>query len=83
MDMPIAETIISEHDELMIFPEIVQQDKYGFGFRKGSPLVKPFNEAMGRLMSQGLEEELKSRWMGKDESAKILIPQDWEGKNGT
>lgn len=82
-DMPVAEIIVAEHDELMIFPEVIREDKYGFGFRKGSPLVEPFNEAMSRLKSQGLDEELKSKWMGQDESVKKLIPQDWEGKNGT
>ncbi len=83
LDKPIAEMVVSEHKELMIFPEIVMEDAYGFGFQKGSPLVPVFNEAMGKLLRQGLGDEMTAKWMGDDESVKKLIPQDWEGKNGT
>jgi polar amino acid transport system substrate-binding protein len=62
---------------------VVQKDSYGFGFQKGSPLVAPFNEAMQKLLAQGLADEMTVKWMGTDETAKVLIPQDWEGKNGT
>ena len=83
MDMPNAEIVVSEHQEFVIFPEVVQEDSYGFGFQKGSPLVAPFNEAMQKLLAQGLADEMTVKWMGTDETAKVLIPQDWEGKNGT
>lgn len=83
LDMPNAEIVVAEHDELMIFPEVVQHDEYGFGFRKGSELVKPFNDALQKLLAQGLGDEMTVKWMGKDESSKTLIPQDWEGTNGT
>ena len=83
MDMPIAAMVVSEHKELMIFPEVIMEDQYGFGFRKGSPLLAPFNEAMRKLESQGLNEKMSTKWMGTDEEEKVLIPQDWEGKNGT
>ena len=83
MDKPIAEMLISDHEELMIFPEIIMPDAFGFGFQKGSPLVPAFNAAMEKLMSQGLSDTLIAKWMGNDEDAKVLIPQDWEGKNGT
>ena len=83
MDMPNAEIVVAEHPELVIFPEIIQQDDYGFGFQKGSPLVAPFNEAMNKLIAQGLRNEMTAKWMGNDESAKVLIDQDWEGANGT
>ena len=83
LDMPNAEIVVAEHEELMIFPEVVQHDEYGFGFRKGSELVKPFNDALQKLLAQGLGDEMTVKWMGKDESSKTLIPQDWEGTNGT
>lgn len=83
MDKPIAEMVVSDHEELMIFPEIIMEDSFGFGFQKGSSLIPAFNEAMNKLMTQGLSVSLTAKWMGNDESDKFLIPQDWEGKNGT
>ena len=83
MDSPVAEMAVALHDELTIFPEVIKDDKFGFGFQKGSPLVAPFNEAMKKLMDEGISEEMKEKWMGSDESKKVLLTQDWEGKNGT
>ena len=82
-DKPVAEGIVGNHPELMVFPEIVMNDAYGIGFQKGNTLVSAFNEAMDRLMAQGLDDELTAKWMGTDDAAKQVIPQDWEGENGT
>ncbi len=83
MDGPTAELAVSMHNELMVFPETIRNDMFGFGFPKGSELLKPFNAAMDTLKEEGLLEELKTKWMGKDDLAKRLIEQDWEGKKGT
>ena len=83
LDRPIAEMIAAQYSDIMIFPEVIAQDPYGFGFAKGSELVAPFNEAMNKLKAEGLNEQLRAKWMGTDESAKVLITQDWPGKNGT
>lgn len=83
LDRHNAQMFIAQFDDIMIFPEIIIPDYYGFGFTKGSPLVAPFNEAMKKLKSEGLDEKLVAKWMGTDELVKVLIPQDWPGKNGT
>ncbi len=83
MDGPTAELAVSMHDDLMVFPENIRNDMFGFGFPKGSEILKPFNTAMDKLKEEGLFDELKTKWMGKDELAKRLIEQDWAGKNGT
>lgn len=83
LDRHNAQMFISQFDDIMIFPEVIMPDYYGFGFTKGSPLVAPFNEAMHKLKKEGLDEKLVAKWMGTDEMAKVLIPQDWPGRNGT
>ena len=83
LDRAIAEMIVSEYSDIMVFPEVVYPDPAGFGFTKGSKLIAPFNEAMHKLKGEGLDEELTAKWMGTDEAAKVLIPQDWSGRNGT
>ncbi len=82
-DAPICEMIVSQHDELIAFPELICEDNFGFGFKKGNPLVNTFNDAMSKLEGEGLTQEMKDKWLGDDESEKVLIPQDWPGKNGT
>lgn len=83
MDKPIGEMVVLDHPELMIFPEIITEDSCGFGFQKGSPLVPEFNKALKKLMAEGISGEMAAKWMSKDADASRLIPQDWEGKNGT
>lgn len=83
LDLPVAEMAVREHEELTIFPECVKDDAYGFGFTKGSEVEEPFNAAMKKLVDEGLKAEMAEKWMGKDESVKVTIPQDWDGTKGT
>ena len=83
MDAPVAEMTVATHNELITFPELICKDDFGYGFRKGSPLVEPFNRAMQKLLEEGIAREMKKKWMGTDDSLKVLIPQDWAGEKGT
>ena len=83
MDDPDAKMAVAVYDSLIIFPEPLCEDRLGFGFQKGSPLVEPFNKALKKLMDEGITEKMEKKWLTADESGKVLIPQDWEGENGT
>jgi len=83
MDQPVAEVVVREYDGLMIFPEILAKDSYGFGFQKGNPLLPEFNASMAKLKAEGLDRQMTEKWMGTDEKAQVLISQDWPGTKGT
>lgn len=83
LDEPLARLAAARNGGLRIFEEPIVPDKYGYAFPKGSPLCAQFSEIIGQLHADGMIEELKEKWLGADESVKVLTEQAWDGANGT
>ena len=83
LDEPLAQLAVAKNEGLKIFEEPVVLDQYGYAFPKGSPLREQFNGVLAKLKEDGTIEALKEKWLGADESIKILTKQDWPGENGT
>ena len=83
LDEPLAQLAVAKNEGLKIFEEPVVLDQYGYAFPKGSPLREQFNGVLAKLKEDGTIEALKEKWLGADESIKILTKQDWLGENGT
>lgn len=86
LDMPVAELLVAQHPEFVIFPENVAPDQYGLILQNNSPLTPEFTRIIEQFMEDGTIDALKEKWFsGKDEQMII----DWseyrlEGrKNGT
>ena len=82
-DEPVARLAVNQNEGLVMMPDEVTKDNYGFFFSKGNSLVGKFDEAIDALEADGTLDELENRWTGSDESAKTLPDQDWETPNGT
>ena len=83
LDEPLAQLAAAKNEGLKIFEEPVVRDKYGYAFPKGSPLREQFNELIAKFKEDGTIASLKEKWLGADESIKVLIEQDWPGDKGT
>ena len=83
LDEPLAQLAVAKNEGLKIFEEPVIRDKYGYAFPKGSPLREQFNTFIGKFKEDGTIEALKEKWLGADESVKVLTKQDWPGDKGT
>lgn len=83
LDEPLARLAAARNGGLLIFEEPVVPDKYGYAFPKGSPLCAQFDGIIAQLKEDGTIEELKEKWLGADESVKVLTEQTWDGTNGT
>ena len=83
LDEPLAQLAVAKNEGLKIFEEPVVLDQYGYAFPKGSPLREQFNGVLAKFKEDGTIEALKEKWLGADESIKILTKQDWPGENGT
>ena len=83
LDDPICRLAVARNPEVMVFHEPVLPDQYGFAFPKGSPLRDKFNTVIGKFREDGTLQKLKDIWLGADDRKKVLIKQDWAGKNGT
>ena len=83
LDDPICRLAAARNPEVMVFHEPVMPDQYGFAFPKGSPLRNKFNTVLRKFSEDGTLQNLRDIWLGADESKKVLLKQDWPGKNGT
>lgn len=83
LDEPVARLAVHKNQGLCIMPETVSEAEYGVIFPKNSPLLEPFNEAVRSFWADGTMEALEKKWLDGDEEDKVLIKQDWVGKNGT
>jgi ABC-type amino acid transport substrate-binding protein len=83
LDDPICRLAAARNPEVMVFHEPVMPDQYGFAFPKGSPLRDKFNTVIRKFQEDGTLQNLRDIWLGADDSKKVLIKQDWAGKNGT
>ena len=83
LDEPICQLAAARNPEVMVFHEPVMPDQYGFAFPKGSPLRDKFNTVIRKFQEDGTLQNLRNIWLGADDSKKVLIKQDWAGKNGT
>jgi polar amino acid transport system substrate-binding protein len=75
IDMPVAKNLVAAQTDLMLFPEVVADDKYGFAVTKGSELGVKANEALKKLRDNGTIKGLEEIWFSADESKKFLPMQ--------
>lgn len=83
LDEPLAQLAVAKNEGLKIFEEPVVRDQYGYAFPKGSLLREQFNVVIAKFIEDGTIASLKEKWLGADESIKVLTEQDWPGNQGT
>ncbi|HBA67869.1 MAG TPA: hypothetical protein DCZ40_00700, partial [Lachnospiraceae bacterium] len=83
LDEPLAQLAVAKNEGLEIFREPVIRDQYGYAFPKGSSLREQFNTMIVKFKEDGTIASLKEKWLGADESVKVLTEQDWPGDAGT
>lgn len=85
-DLPLAQYIIAQREEYVIFPDVVTSDSYGFALAKESPLTEKANEALQKLKESGVIEQAAETWFSADESSKVLpeleYKEDFDGSDG-
>jgi len=84
LDMPVAKYLVAGNPGLVIFPDVVADDRYGFAVTKGSELAVKGNEALQKLKENGTVGELEKIWFSPDESKKVLSELNYiDGFNGS
>ena len=78
----VAELMVARNSGLAIMPEEIANDDIGICLRKNSPLTEQFNERIAAYTKDGTLDALHDKWMGADDSAKVMPPQDWDAPNG-
>lgn len=82
-DMPLAKLAVAKQPDLAIFPETVAPDSYGLGLQKNSPLTEQVNALLKQYEDDGTLQELQEKWIGSDDSKKIIDIGGYDAPNGT
>ncbi len=85
-DEPILRMFENSNIGVKVAPLVIDSFEFGIALKKDSPLTLKISKIISDFRKQGVLDELKEIWTGKDDSKKTIasIPkQNWEGKNGT
>jgi len=83
-DLPILNNIAAKNEGLVVLPELIMDDQYGFAVRlDDNDLKNTIDQVVAELRSNGTYEAMKKRWFPEkgDPAPMPLFPSD--GKNGT
>jgi len=62
-DKPIVQNIVAKNDGLLVIPELMFEDQYGFAVRLEEPgLKKTIDEVLAELKSNGTYKQMEQRW---------------------
>ena len=85
-DEPGAMIECAEIPDIDYLKKKIVDDDYSFGFQKDSPrgekLMGEFNALIAELKASGELDALKQKWMGSDESVKVVDKTKLTGENG-
>ena len=82
MNNAVGELTANQNDDIALFPEILGEATYGIAFAKGDPAYAKWQAAFDSLDPAQISAAW-DKWIGADESVKVLPEQDWAGANGT
>lgn len=78
----VAQLAVNRNEDLVLFPENLDDGTFGFAFAKGDPERDRWQEAFDSIPRDDIQAAWE-KWTGADESRKVLQDQDWAGSNGT
>jgi polar amino acid transport system substrate-binding protein len=82
-DLPVLKNIVARNEGLMVLPELIVDDRYGFGFRKTDTALKQAVDGLlAELKSNGTYDDMMRRWF-PDKGAPAPMPNiPLTGTNG-
>ncbi len=85
-DEPVGYMMHEQNDKLDYIKDPVVDDDYHFGFQKDTPesnkLREEFNETIAELKADGTLDEMKTKWLGRDDTNKTFDDSELSGENG-
>ncbi len=83
-DEPLAKEIINKNDGLKILDDKLTEDSYAFAINPSKiNLQKEINEQLLKMKDNGKLKEFEEKWMGNEESKKVLDKYEYDADKGT
>ncbi len=79
-DAPVARLVVAQFPDLVMLPELLSVDQYGFAVRKGHPLGPQASAVIARFKQDGTMKAMEDKWFGADPAVKTL--PDLSGRDG-
>lgn len=82
-DLPVLKNIAARNEGLKVLSELIEGDRYGFGFQKGDTALKQaVDTVLAELKSNGIYNDMMKRWF-PDKGAPAPMPDiPLTGTNG-
>lgn len=82
-DNVVAQVLAHKNKGLLILDEAIENSSYGFVFEKDSIYTEEFNAAIARIKADGTYDKILEKWLGDDESAKVMPEFGGSTENGS
>lgn len=83
LDEPLARYVLAQNQNFGIIPEPLGKTTFSVALQKGSTLTWEMNAAIATLRENGTLSEIEAKWVGTDESVKVLPEFTYPGIRGT
>ena len=82
-DLPVMKNIVARNEGLVVLPELLEGDRYGFGFQKtDAPLKQAVDGVLAELKSNGTYDDMMKRWFPDKGSPAPMPDIPLTGTNG-
>jgi polar amino acid transport system substrate-binding protein len=82
-DLPVLKNIVARNEGLLVLPELIEEDRYGFGFQKTNIALKQaVDGVLADLKSNGIYNEMMRRWFPDRGSPAPMPDIPLNGTNG-
>lgn len=82
-DEPLAKEIINKNDGLKILDDKLTEDSYAFAINPSKiDLQRKINEQLLKMKNNGKLQEFEEKWMGNEESKKVLDEYEYDDTKG-
>ncbi len=82
-DLPVMKNIVARNEGLVVLPELLEGDRYGFGFQKTDAALKQaVDRVLAELKSNGTYDDMMKRWFPDKGSPAPMPDIPLTGTNG-
>ncbi len=82
-DLPVMKNIVARNEGIRVLPELIESDRYGFGFRKtDTDLKQTVDGVLADLKSNGTYSDMMKRWFPDKGSPAPMPDIPLTGANG-
>jgi len=82
-DLPVLKNLVAKNEGLMVLPEVLYDDQYGFAVQMGNTaLKKTIDDLLDTLKANGVYDQMMKRWFPEKGSPAPMPEISFDGQEG-